>query len=72
MRAHERHRTRTLWLTGVLHGFTHLYGVALLPLYLRIQQDLKLSSVEPATLLVTVQGGRISPRATRWECWRTD
>jgi MFS transporter, FSR family, fosmidomycin resistance protein len=56
MSAHERHRTRTLWLTGVLHGFTHLYGVALLPLYLRIQQDLKLTSVEPATLLVTMQG----------------
>jgi MFS family permease len=40
----------------VLHAFTHFYGVALLPLYLSIQQDLKLSSVEQATLLVTVQG----------------
>jgi MFS transporter, FSR family, fosmidomycin resistance protein len=56
MRTHEHHRTRTLWLAGVLHGFTHLYGVALLPLYLRIQQDLKLGSVEQATLLVTVLG----------------
>jgi len=56
MRTDAHHKTRTLWLTGVLHGFTHLYGVALLPLYLRIQQDLKLGSVEQATLLVTVMG----------------
>jgi MFS family permease len=33
-----------------------MYHVALLPLYLRLQQDLKLSSVEQATLLVTVMG----------------
>ena len=57
MKAQEMHRTRTLWLTGVLHAFTHLYQVALLPLYLRIQEDLKLRSVEQATLLVTVFGG---------------
>ena len=50
------HRTRTLWLTGTLHAFTHLYQVALLPLYLRIEADLKLSSVEQATLLVSVLG----------------
>src|SRR5437763_1716819 len=56
MSADTHHKTRTLWLTGVLHGFTHLYQVALLPLYLRIQQDLKLGSVEQATLLVTVMG----------------
>ncbi len=48
------HKTRTLWLAGVLHAFTHLYQVALLPLYLLIQQDLKLVSVSQATLLVTV------------------
>ena len=54
MTSHEQHRTRTLWLTGVLHAFTHVYNVALLPLYLRIQQDLRLSGVEQATLLVTV------------------
>ena len=56
MKSGDQHRTRTLWLVGVLHGFTHLYQVALLPLYLRIQHDLKLSSVEQATLLVTVMG----------------
>jgi FSR family fosmidomycin resistance protein-like MFS transporter len=50
------HRNRTLILVGALHAFTHLYQVALLPLYLRIQQDLKLSSVEQATLLVTILG----------------
>src|SRR3954451_21381580 len=46
-------RIRTLWLCGALHAFTHLYNVALLPLYLLIQRDLGLSSVEQATLLVT-------------------
>ena len=45
---------RTLWLCGMLHAFTHLYHVALIPLYLPIQQDFKLGSVEPVTLLVTV------------------
>jgi MFS transporter, FSR family, fosmidomycin resistance protein len=56
MSSDAHHRTRTLWLTGVLHAFTHMYQVALLPLYLRIQQDLKLGSVEQATLLVTIMG----------------
>ena len=55
MDTHEGHKTRTLWLCGALHAFTHVYHVALLPLYLRIQQDLNLGSVEQATLLVTVQ-----------------
>jgi len=47
---------RTLWLSGVLHGFTHLYQVALLPLYYLILQDksFALSTVEQATFLVTV------------------
>src|SRR5882762_10185691 len=52
----QTHKNRTLWLVGTLHAFTHLYQVALLPLYLRIQQDLRLGSVEQATLLVTVLG----------------
>src|SRR5438552_2115291 len=52
----QTHKNRTLWLIGMLHAFTHLYQVALLPLYLRIQHDLKLGSVEQATLLVTVLG----------------
>ena len=60
MFAHERgmkgthHRIRTLWLCGVLHAFTHLFQVALLPLYLLIQKDLGLTGVEGSTLLVTV------------------
>jgi MFS family permease len=54
MNAHERHRTRTLWLTGVLHAFTHVYQVALIPLYLLIQRDFKFASVGQATLLLTV------------------
>ncbi len=52
--AERRHRTRTLWVTGLLHAFTHLYQVALLPLYLLIQQDLKLAGIGQATLLLTV------------------
>src|SRR5229473_3365786 len=56
MAQEKSHRTRTLWLIGTLHAFTHLYQVALLPLYFRIQQDLRLGSVEQATLLVTVLG----------------
>ncbi|HEX4264596.1 MAG TPA: MFS transporter [Verrucomicrobiae bacterium] len=48
------HKGRTLWLTGMLHCFTHLYGVALLPLYLLMQRDLKLDSVSKATSLVTI------------------
>lgn len=50
---HRRHQVRTLWLCGVLHTFTHLYQVALLPLYFLIQRDLQLAGIEQATLLVT-------------------
>jgi FSR family fosmidomycin resistance protein-like MFS transporter len=38
----------------VLHAFTHIYHVALVPLYLPIQRGLELGSVEQATLLQTV------------------
>ena len=54
MRSHESHKTRTLWLTGMLHGFTHVYNVALIPLYLLIQRDFKFDSVSKATSFVTV------------------
>lgn len=50
---HDAHKTRMLWLTGTLHAFTHLYQVALLPLYLPIQAGFKLASVGEATFLVT-------------------
>src|SRR2546423_8834086 len=50
----RNHKVRTLWLCGALHAFTHVYHVALMPLYLLIQRDLKLASVEQATLLLTV------------------
>ncbi|MGV3773759.1 MAG: MFS transporter, partial [Verrucomicrobiales bacterium] len=46
-------KIRTLWLTGILHAFTHVYQVALLPLYILIQKDLKLATVDQATFLVT-------------------
>ena len=47
-------RNRTLSLLTVLHFFTHLYHVALLPLFLEIQKDFNLSSTDEATLLLTV------------------
>src|SRR5262245_7058407 len=50
----SKDKTRALWLCGILHVFTHIYHVALLPLYLLIQKDLQLTSVEQATLLVSV------------------
>ncbi|MCL4179511.1 MAG: MFS transporter [Verrucomicrobia bacterium] len=48
------HPARTLWLLGVLHAFTHIYHVALVPLYLPIQRDLGLATVDQATLLQTL------------------
>ena len=48
------HKSRTLLLVGALHACTHVYQVALLPLYLPIQKDLRLDNVGQSTLLVTV------------------
>jgi MFS family permease len=48
------HRRRTLFLAGVLHAFTHIYQMALIPLYLPIQRFYHRGSVGDATLLVTV------------------
>ena len=49
-----KHKARTLGLCAALHAFTHIYHVALMPLYLPIQSDLKLATIEQATLLLTV------------------
>lgn len=46
----------TLALCTLLHGFTHAYGSMLVPLYFRIAEDLKLSGIEAATLIVTLYG----------------
>src|SRR5580658_3475739 len=46
----------TLGLCTILHGFTHAYGSMLVPLYYRITDDLKLSGVGQATLIVTIYG----------------
>ncbi len=54
MTADRNHKLRTLWLAGALHAFTHMYHVALLPLYLLIQKDFQLRSKDAATLLVTM------------------
>jgi MFS family permease len=45
---------RTLTLVSVLHAFTHLYQVALMPLYLPIQKSFGLESVGSAAFLVTL------------------
>ena len=47
------HRTRTLALAAVLHTFTHLYQMALIPLYLPVQKFFGRAEVDDATLLVT-------------------
>jgi FSR family fosmidomycin resistance protein-like MFS transporter len=52
--ADVQHKTRTLWLVGALHAFTHVYQIALMPLYLLIQRDFKFASVAQATSMVTV------------------
>jgi MFS family permease len=46
----------TLALTTLLHAFTHAYGVMLVPLYLLIVADLKLTGVKQAALVVTIYG----------------
>lgn len=54
MRTEASHRVRTLTLVSVLHAFTHVYQVALMPLYLPIQKSLHLDGVGSATFLVTL------------------
>jgi len=45
---------RTLVLATILHAFTHIYQMALIPLYLAVQKFYRLNTVDDATLLVTV------------------
>lgn len=54
MTAESNHKVRTLCLAAGLHAFTHIYQVALMPLYLLIQRDFQLVSVGKATLMMTV------------------
>jgi len=54
MTADAQHKTRTLWLLGMLHAFTHIYNVALLPLYLLIKRDYGFAGEGQATSLMTV------------------
>jgi FSR family fosmidomycin resistance protein-like MFS transporter len=54
MSAENQHKTRALWLVGILHAFTHIYHVALLPLYLLMQRDFGFANVGQATALVTI------------------
>jgi len=54
MRQSSESHFRTLALVSLLHAFTHIYQVALMPLYLPIQRDFNLGSVGSATFLVTL------------------
>ena len=54
MSSDSSHKARTLTLVSVLHAFTHVYQVALMPLYLPIQKSFHLDSVGSATFLVTL------------------
>lgn len=51
----ERQKAVTLFGLGVLHAYTHIYQVALTPLYLKIKDDFDLPNVALATLLPTIQ-----------------
>jgi MFS transporter, FSR family, fosmidomycin resistance protein len=54
MSSDAQHKTRSLCLVGALHAFTHVYHVALMPLYLMIQRDFNFPGVGQATSLVTI------------------
>ena len=56
MKVDENHGKRTLWLCGALHALTHIYQVALIPLYLLIRKDFQLASDGQTTFFVTVMG----------------
>ena len=45
-----------IWSCGMLHALTHMYGIALIPLYLFIRKDFGLASDAEAAALVTTQG----------------
>jgi len=51
-----------LILVSLLHAFTHIYQVALLPLYLPIQKGFGLASVGSSTFLVTLMMAAYSLR----------
>jgi MFS family permease len=48
------HRSRTLALATMLHAFTHIYQMALTPLFLLIQNFYRRDTIEDATLLLTL------------------
>lgn len=54
MSTRGQHKSRSLLLVGALHAYTHVYHVALMPLYLLIQRDFKFEGVGQATALVTI------------------
>jgi MFS family permease len=51
----EREKTITLWGLGALHAYTHIFQLAIVPLYLQIKSDYQLRDVALATLLATIQ-----------------
>lgn len=58
MRYAETEKEKTVTLAGLsaLHAFTHIYQLAIVPLYLLIKADFQLKDVALSTLLATIQG----------------
>jgi hypothetical protein len=55
MQEERNHKTRALWLTGVLHAFTHLCQVTLMPLYrlIRKREAIKPGTVNPDSIALS-------------------
>jgi len=51
----RREKAITLLGLGALHAYTHIFQVAIVPLYFHIQSDFKLPTAALATLLATIQ-----------------
>jgi MFS family permease len=49
----QKREKQTLFGVGMLHAFTHVYHVALMPLYLMMHEDLKMGSMDRTTFLMT-------------------
>src|ERR1043166_10208484 len=51
----QRQKTTTLFGLGALQAYTHIFQLAIIPLYLQIKDDFHLPNVALATLLATIQ-----------------
>src|ERR1051325_8360114 len=51
----DKHKAVSLVGLGALHAYTHIFQLALVPLYFQIKNDFRLSNIALATLLATIQ-----------------